>query len=95
MAFAQRSNKKYGLAASIAANVMLVGAVGYMSMSSSPKLEAAMVTKAASPVTKAIQGVQAVKNTRISRDQGRALLNASPNKATLLKMGAMTNKLQQ
>jgi len=87
------SKRNYGLAASVAANVLLVGAVGYMSMSSAPQLEAAMVTKA--PVSAAVKGVAALKNTRVSKDQGRALLNASPNKATLLKMGAMTNKLQR
>merc|ERR1712137_49824 len=87
------TKRNYGLAASVAANVLLVGAVGYMSMSSAPQLEAAMVTKA--PVSAAVKGVAAIKNTRVSKSQGRALLNAHPQKNTLLKMGAMTNKLQQ
>jgi len=88
----KRSNmKKYGLAASVAANVMLVGAVGYMAFSA-PQLESAMVK---APVSQAVAGVQKLQNTRISMDQGRALLNASPKKATLVKMGAITNKLQQ
>mmetsp|Transcript_1506 Transcript_1506/g.2912 ORF Transcript_1506/g.2912 Transcript_1506/m.2912 type:complete len:344 (+) Transcript_1506:98-1129(+) len=90
----KRNNmKKYGLAASVAANVMLVGAVGYMAFAPAPQLEAAMVTKA--PVQQAVAGVAKIANTRVSASQGRALLNASPNKATLVKMGAMTNKLQQ
>jgi len=89
----KRSNmKKYGLAASVAANVMLVGAVGYMAFSSPAQLESAMVK---APVSQAVAGVAKLQNTRVSVDQGRALLNASPNKATLVKMGAMTNKLQQ
>merc|ERR1712146_550890 len=85
--------KKYGLAASVAANVMLVGAVGYMAFAPAPQLESAI--RATPSVSSAVRSVNKIANTRISSEQGRALLNASPNKATLVKMGALTNKLQR
>jgi len=85
----KRSN--YGLAASVAANVMLVGAVGYMSMTSTPQLESAMKV---SPVRSAARGVQAISKTHISKDMGKRILAETPKRDTLLKIGAMTTKLQ-
>eukprot|EP00469_Lotharella_globosa_P007530 CAMPEP_0167785120 /NCGR_PEP_ID=MMETSP0111_2-20121227/8064_1 /TAXON_ID=91324 /ORGANISM="Lotharella globosa, Strain CCCM811" /LENGTH=331 /DNA_ID=CAMNT_0007676363 /DNA_START=97 /DNA_END=1092 /DNA_ORIENTATION=- len=85
---------KYGLAASVAANVMLVGAVGYMAMAPAPQLEAAVQVKAPSQVSMAFRGVASLQTKKISTDMGRKILAASPQKNTLVKIGALSSKLQ-
>jgi len=86
--------RRVGLIASVALNACLV--IGVVSMTMSSGNVASGMVKAGNKLTSnAVAGVRAISQKKVSAAQGRALLNASPNKATLLKMGSMTNKLQQ
>jgi len=87
----QRNTNKYALGASVAANVMLVGAVGYLAMAPS-QLESAVV-KAPSQVSMAVRGVASLQTKKISIEAGRKILASTPNRNTLVKIGAITNKL--
>eukprot|EP00470_Lotharella_oceanica_P005532 CAMPEP_0170177488 /NCGR_PEP_ID=MMETSP0040_2-20121228/10160_1 /TAXON_ID=641309 /ORGANISM="Lotharella oceanica, Strain CCMP622" /LENGTH=123 /DNA_ID=CAMNT_0010420139 /DNA_START=29 /DNA_END=396 /DNA_ORIENTATION=+ len=85
--------RRVGLIASVALNACLVIGVVAMSMQSTP-VASGMVKAGTKLTSNAIAGVRAASK-KVSVEQGRALLNSSPNKATLLKMGALTNRLQQ
>merc|ERR1711998_790156 len=86
------SMKKYGLAASVALNALLLAGVGYMSVSS-PKVASGVTAR---PVVRsAVSAVQQIGAQRISREQGRAILAQSPKADMLIKTGAITNKLMK
>jgi len=86
--------RRVGLIASVAINALLVVGVCVMSVSGPSNVASGMVKSASALTKNAVAGVRAASK-KVSVEQGRALLNAHPQKATLVKMGALTNKLQR
>merc|ERR1712078_116629 len=84
------------LKASLAANAVLVAAVGYMATSSG-NLQSGISAKTSTPsmVQNAMRSVAKLSSKKISMEQGRAILSASPKADLLVKTGAITNKLMK
>ncbi|GAB5353866.1 hypothetical protein AAMO2058_000070900 [Amorphochlora amoebiformis] len=86
--------KKYGLAASVALNALLLCGVGYYAVS--PKtVSSAVAVRSNTMVNSAIRGVQAAASKKVSVEQGKALLSQTPKAGMLLKTGEITNKLMK
>merc|ERR1712078_5851 len=78
------------LKASLAANAVLVAAVGYMATSSG-NLQSGISAKTSTPsmVQNAMRSVAKLSSKKISMEQGRAILSASPKADLLVKTGAI------
>merc|ERR1712063_105254 len=81
--------------ASLAASAVLVAAVGYMATSGSSNLQTAVKAQTPSMVQNAMRSVASLSSKKISMEQGRAILSASPKADLLVKTGAITNKLMK
>eukprot|EP00468_Gymnochlora_sp_CCMP2014_P014349 CAMPEP_0167770098 /NCGR_PEP_ID=MMETSP0110_2-20121227/17714_1 /TAXON_ID=629695 /ORGANISM="Gymnochlora sp., Strain CCMP2014" /LENGTH=92 /DNA_ID=CAMNT_0007659205 /DNA_START=14 /DNA_END=289 /DNA_ORIENTATION=- len=81
------SPAKYGLAASVALNALLLSGVGYYSMTSN-NVGAAMAATRSPMVGNAVRGVQQVANKRVSAEMGQKILSQSPKAQMLVNTGA-------